>query len=58
MIAQNLFGKNQEDHVDTIENEEDYKEYDIQINLEQTQLGNHKSPSANGSRKKRKFPNR
>ena len=32
MIAQNLFGKNQEDHVDTIENEEDYKEYHITNN--------------------------
>ena len=29
MIAQNLSGKNQEEHVDTVENEEDYKEYDI-----------------------------
>ena len=32
MIAQNLFGKIQEEHVDTIENEEDYKEYHITNN--------------------------
>ena len=29
MIAQNLFSK--EDHVDNVENEEDYKEYKILI---------------------------
>lgn len=32
MIAQNLFGKNQEEQVDTVENEEDYKEYHITNN--------------------------
>ena len=32
MIAQNIFRKIQEDHVDTVENEEDYKEYHITNN--------------------------